>query len=287
LLGLVEYLPLYPNPNLADYAGFVARDTKVCTAREDGSYRIAGLPGPGLLGVYYQHGTYLRSAERNDEFAATKASSESLPFPFQSAYDYGALARINPAKGVDSVKRDVTLDPGWRFKCAVLGPDGNPLAGTRSFDLNSRYSWQHEQMKTAEFTGWFNPRHPHEVIFLHPDTSLIGVAQPPKDDGGSVTVRLEPSAAVTGRLVDSRGKPRLGVELAVTFLPKGWGSWIHYSPGPIKTDREGRFHIEALLPGRAFRLSDGPGELPLGEDLRSGETKDLGDIQVKPTQKRE
>ena len=57
-----------------------------------------------------------------------------------------------------------------------------------------------------------------------------------------------------------------------------------YSPKHIKTDREGRFRIEALLPGYEFRLSDGKEELPFGDAPRSGETKDLGDMRMKGEQ---
>ena len=65
------------------------------------------------------------------------------------------------------------------------------------------------------------------------------------------------------------------------FRPKKGRNWQPYSPEPIKTDREGRFRIEALLPGYEFRLSDGKGELRLGGALRSGQTKDLGDVRMK------
>ena len=45
---------------------------------------------------------------------------------------------------------------------------------------------------------------------------------------------------------------------------------MSYSPERIKTDREGRFRIEALLPGYEFRLSDGKGELPFGDGTPLG-----------------
>ena len=46
------------------------------------------------------------------------------------------------------------------------------------------------------------------------------------------------------------------------------------------TDSEGRFRITALLAGRKFRLSDDERELNVGDGLRSGHTKDLGDVRL-------
>jgi hypothetical protein len=94
-------------------------------------------------------------------------------------------------------------------------------------------------------------------------------------------VRLGPGATLTGRLSDADGKPRAGVELEVTFRPAGWGSWFDYSAEHVKTDREGRFRIQALLPDRDFRLSDGKGQLLAVRAPRSGQAADLGDVVMK------
>jgi hypothetical protein len=110
------------------------------------------------------------------------------------------------------------------------------------------------------------------------------VARPPKENGGSVEVRMEPGAAVTGRLVDADGRPRVGVELEVTFRPKEGSDRQSYSPGRIRSDREGRFRIEALLPGYEFRISVDKGDPHFGDSLRSSQTKDLGDVQMKPAE---
>src|SRR5262249_20350415 len=115
---------------------------------------------------------------------------------------------------------------------------------------------------------------------------LVGVAQTPKENGESVTVRMEPGATVTGRLVDASGKPRAGVELEGRVRLKRDPLWDRYPREDqyphelIKTHPEGPVRIEALLTDREFRLTDGRAELPFGT-LRSVQTKDLGDVQVK------
>jgi hypothetical protein len=283
--GAVEYLSMYSNPNLLrDYPGFVGTIAfNTVEAKADGSYRVVGLPGPGLIGVLYHQSSYLRAPDREDEYGTKERSLNTAPFHVSFTSNYNALARIDPARGAESVRRDVTLDPGWALKATVLDPDGKPLAGARSLNLNSSsIGWGTERMKTAEFAAWFHPRRPREVLLLHAEKELVGVARPPKENGGVVTVRMERGAAVTGRLVGADGRPRAGVELEVQFHVKGWGSWFDYFPGGTRTDKEGRFRVAALLPGYEFRLSDAKGALPLGGELRPGRDKELGDVRMKP-----
>jgi protocatechuate 3,4-dioxygenase beta subunit len=292
LQGGVEYFALSGNPNLRDYPGFDGTfliDGVGGGTKEDGSYRVVGLPGPGVVGVWYQKDPYLRASDREDEFGLKdpppgQAALTTAPYILFFPGNYSAIARIDPPRGADSVRRDVTLDPGWTFTGTVLGPDGKPLAGARRCDLNGRRQWEHGRMTTAEFGGGFNPHHLHDILFQYPEKGLIGVARPPKEDRGSVTVRLERGAAVTGRLVDARGGPRTGVGLEVSFRQKGWNYWLDYAAGRVTTDREGRFRVEALLPGYEFRLSDERGELHLGGVTHSGQTKDLGDVRMKPAE---
>ncbi len=275
--GAVEYLPMGDNPNLPrDYQFDIWAKRAI---QKDGSYRIAGLPGAGYIGVWYHRKPYLRCNSRDDEFGVKKQHLETYALVITS--NYSALARIHAAKGVESIRRDVTLDPGWRFKGTVLGPAGKHLTGAQCFDLNRFNDWEHDWLKTAEFAGWFNPHDPHEVLFRHAEKGLAGVVFPPKKSGEAVTVQLRPGAEVSGRLVDAEGKSRAGVELAVQFKKKGWGGWFHFFPEAIMTDPEGRFRITALLPGYEYRLSEDQSEMQFGPELRHGQTTDLGDVRLK------
>jgi protocatechuate 3,4-dioxygenase beta subunit len=285
LRASVEYFAHADNPNLLDYEGLDAAPPSISTAIDDGSYRVVGLPGLGLVAVYSMS-HYLRAPERDDRDGIDK-DSEVSPYHIMFPSNYSALVRVNPVKGVDSVKRDVTLDPGWTFTGTVVGPDGEPLAGAMSFGLTGTTKWgmdlwDNEGTKTAAFTvRGLNPCRPRDVLFQHLEKGLIGIAQPPKETGDSITVRMQLGAVVTGRLVDAEGQLRAGVELQVSFRPKQRADWPSYSPEGIKTDREGRFRLEALVPGFQYLLYDRRGSLQFGDGLRSGETKDLGDVQMK------
>jgi protocatechuate 3,4-dioxygenase beta subunit len=179
--GAVEYFALSSNPSVRDYPGFAGGGTfDHVWAKEDGSYRVVGLPGPGLVAVY-RLGRYLVPRERDDEYGTIDDSLNTSPYIISFTSNYSALARIDPPMGVDSVKRDVTLDPGWTITGVVLGPDGQPLAEAFGMGIG--------QMKTAEFTmRGLSPRGSRELLFRHPAKGLVGLAPPPKVNGASVSV---------------------------------------------------------------------------------------------------
>jgi RNA polymerase sigma factor (sigma-70 family) len=261
------------NPNMRDYPGFYGglHSSSVAATKEDGTYRVLGLPGPGQILVLRDHEKdYLHGAERDDEDGLKE------DFGYMPQGNFAAFARVDPPKGVESVRRDIQLVRGWTFTGTVLGPDGKPLVGAVQ-------AGDREAMKTAEFTArYFNPRRPRPVFFRYPAKGLVGLAPLPKEDGGSVTVRMVPGAAVTGRVVDLDGTPRAGLELWVSFRPKEEPYWDHWGLGDqIKTDQEGRFRIDALQPGFDYSLSADHTGFDFGAGLRAGATKDLGDIRIK------
>ncbi len=222
--------------------------------------------------------------ERDDEeWADNKELNGTSPFAITHPDNYCEIARVDPPKSVDSVTRDITLDPGWDFSGTVLGPDGKNLFWARGFVfvLNESHSWDYGQWKGAEFTvHCSHPRQPRELLLHHPETGLVGLAQTPQNAGHSITVQLQLGATVSGRLLDAEGRPRADVELELSFRSKERQVWHRYSTHDIKTDRDGRFSVQGLLPGRNFRLSDDGRELNFGDGLRSGYTKDLGDVRL-------
>ncbi len=299
LRGAVEYFAMSSNPNLRDYPNFDGTFSFLdsgARAKEDGSYRVVGLPGPGLVAVIYLD-NYLRATQRDDEYGARETSFDTAPYALTHPVNYAAIARIDPVRGAIAVQRDISIDPGLTFTGTVLRPNGVPLAGARR--LTGLRWWDPEGMRTPEFTiQGLDPRKPAEVLFQHPKLGLIGVARPPKDNGGSVTVRMQPGGSVMGRLVDPAGRPRAGVELEVQFRiddERPSGAWRNYSPWRILTTAEGRFRVAGLLPGYRYRLSDGSGVVLLdfsmppldfsmppldGSTPQPARAKELGDVRM-------
>ena len=63
----VEYFTFYSNPNQSDYDGFAMSVMwHFIETKDDGTYRVAGLPGPGLVAVFGKE-HYLTVTDRDDE----------------------------------------------------------------------------------------------------------------------------------------------------------------------------------------------------------------------------
>src|SRR5439155_21777722 len=135
LKGHVTYALRDDNPNQSDYVGFWGGIDGLKPTNADGTYRLLGLPGPGQILVRWQDG-YLLGDERDDEDGLHE------DFGHVPQENFAAFARIDPAKGSESVRRDITRVPGWTFTVTVLGPDGKPLVGAIRGE-------QSERMKTA------------------------------------------------------------------------------------------------------------------------------------------
>jgi hypothetical protein len=112
---------------------------------------------------------------------------------------------------------------------------------------------------------------------IHEGKKLAGQLEVRGDEKDPVRIRLEPWGILTGRLLKPDGEPMTNVNIYA-------GSRVG------QLDKDGKFRIDGLAPGLKYGLSvtKAPYRLEIsGKDIkdltiRPSETKDLGDIQVKP-----
>src|SRR5262249_1276830 len=146
------------------------------------------------------------------------------------AVNHNAFAQIDPANDAKRVTRDIVLDPGEKYTGTLLDPNGQPLTGAHAYGITRWWHFDLPALKTAEFTvRAFNPRRPRPVLFYHVEKRLVGVFEVPKDKTKPLTVKMQPGASVTGRLVDAGGQPRANVGLHLLFhLGRGPAFWDTY-----------------------------------------------------------
>jgi RNA polymerase sigma factor (sigma-70 family) len=281
----IEYYVFDDNPHRQEAPGFTT-DSYMDNHPKDGSFRLVGMPGRGMVvarawGDQYVIGVGSDQIKEKDEYGFYHAYPHSC-----CALHYHRLVELNPATDAESVTCEVVLDPGRTLTGTVFDADGKPLdgarvSGLRSYGQGASY-WEREPLKTAEFivTGLQSGQR-RQLILLHEGKRLAGLVVVQGNEKGPLRVTLQPWGTVMGRLVDADGQPRPNLDTLVLY---GAGSAESFS-----TDQDGKFRIEGRVPGLKYSLSVTKGAMLTGrvfDDLmiNSGETKDLGDVQIKSSE---
>jgi protocatechuate 3,4-dioxygenase beta subunit len=260
--------------------------------RADGSYRLAVLPGPGVLAVRsgFLVNRYMPALitpqERQDFFPGLRFKDDGLPvirglgdeFPVDEL-KYHALVLLNPEEMTKTLRRDVALEPGRAVKGTVVGPDGEPVAGA-TFEGLGRWFDTAETLSGADFTlKHVNPRRTVELVASHREKGLGAVCLVRGDETKPVTVRLARCGSAAGRLIDRDGQAAPGIVLGVYGKKDG----VFGQVARAVTGCDGGFRFDGLIPGREYILiSSGKTSYTLQQPpivVKPGETKAVGDIK--------
>jgi RNA polymerase sigma factor (sigma-70 family) len=280
--AVVEYFAFTGNPDLRVIKSLGS--SHVVSNKKDGSFALAALRGRGIVAVKIdemRRGMYL---DGQGEGAISGPRDERIKSfvtrPYMCTYrQFNTLVGIDPDAKADSVACDVQLDPGKTVKGTILDPDGKPLAGAR---IRGPFLSLVElrDLPSAEFAiPAINPRKPEAYFFEHPKNHLAAAVILKGDEPAGFTVKLKPTATLTGRLVTEKGEPVRNafiqgrLEAGQLNLTRDWSGFFYW-----RTDADGRFKIEGLL----ARVKLGAyGNLFTNLTLKPGEVRDLGDIKVK------
>jgi RNA polymerase sigma factor (sigma-70 family) len=284
----IEYFAIADNPARKDAPGFWPR----LSTKDDGTFRFVGLPGRGVIGARGLQDRYL-VAVGIEKFTIRDVGWRQITntAPPCIADNYHTLIEVSPPKDAESQTCDITLDPGRTLTGTVIGPDGKPLSGARLGGVTGFIitSWEHEKQPTAEFNVYaMKEWQKRNVLVLHEEKRLAGSLMLNGDEKGPLTIKLKPWAVLTGRLVTGDGQPRPDAELTL----ERYGERIrdpmcgYHRTRSFQTDKDGKFRIEALVPCLKYTMHfKNKGRLvgTIFEDLtvESGETKNLGDVQLK------
>jgi hypothetical protein len=299
--AVVEYYPLLPNTNSALLSPGLVESASSAVTQPDGSYRLAVLPGPGIVCVSASpHDCYAVAVLGREELAKFLEDGKALANPRPDGSNagsvhnpiavveaagnrpvrvnrYHALSLIKPERTLESMALDFQVEPARMLRGIVTGPDGNPLTGVRVTGLIA--APDAEVLESASFTILgLNPRRSRDLYFHHEELPLGKFVTLQGDENKPLTVQLVPCGAVIGRIVDKARKPAPDVRVQLTRLVEGYCLTV----AKAVTDADGRFRMDGLVPGAkhmfvlagSHRLRTDVSEL----EVRSGQSQDLGEL---------
>jgi RNA polymerase sigma factor (sigma-70 family) len=274
----------------------------------DGRYRLVTIPGPGVL-LASVAGTVLKIdglpiyPYKPSEFDAAdrpriRMSDQLGPHRafvtadgVQALYHQHACKVLDLKEGSAAVTCDLALDPGKTLTIQLRDPQDKPLAGAMAMMGVSAEVKRALPLKSPTCKIYaLDPQNPRLAVFLHAERKLAAAVTLRGDEKDPVAIRLAPTGVLTGRVQDEDGQPLAGAEILV-FYAKTSSSYVPgFSLRDLlpRTDKEGRFRVEGVVPGLTVNLGflKGKQRLPLPplniKPLQSGQTRDVGDIRIKP-----
>jgi hypothetical protein len=268
------------------------------TTDQDGYIRFVAYPGPCAI--------YAVAGRENGYFLRAKLD------PADEAKGRYPLGNGDPANGFlglshgyrcidypENAKEktfDILFDSGITLKGVLVGPDSRLVKGAVAYGLRLDRTAQpqppeDEILPNDTFLArGLDPDSSSTLSFVQRERKLIGHMVVHGNEKQPVTVHLRRWGVLAGRFVDADGKPVVDVQLSLKYPDLPWPGMRPWDK-EVRTDRDGRFRVEGLLPDLDHELILGPGprkavSLSAGEALkklktREGEVKDLGDIGVK------
>ncbi len=295
--GNLIYQSLAINGAVAGIRGY-PNDPLWCLSDERGRFRLTVPTGPGVLLVQdcdastpsrFRSAVLRREDDDpsiwNREWKIFRTSSSGGMYPLDIVSGYRI---IRPGKGAKEMSCDIDLDPGTTRSGKIVGPDGKPVAGVTAYGLRV-LEGRTPKLAGAAFRAYgLDPAAPRDLLFWHPGRKLARAVQLRGDEQEPVVVKLEPTGAVQGRIVDAAGRPLAGVEVEVSY--QGKASFVpslnslSFSRRPTLTDANGRFRVEGIVARQALRVvglrrGGRVSHEVIGFELKPGQSKDVGDVK--------
>src|SRR5262249_54897327 len=286
--GVVEYTTLDSVAN---------RGARGFSRLADGSFGLTVPPGRGMIaGAAPVEGTF-------DPYVAAhlKAADRRNNTIEDRLYSYKVVGRHTyrfidvPARsGPVPVALEMAGGPSRGGR--LTGPDGLPVGGAQAYGLSACEWWGTVRSRPLDAdtfeVGGLEPGHPRLLVFTHKARKLVGAAVLKDEDLKSTApleVKLVPAAAITGRLLDDDGLPWAGVPLNVWMSgpdqPTRLGFGCRFGEA-VTSDAQGRFRIEAFVPGVETEVTIETGVTINGSNalqklaLKPGEVRDLSDVKA-------
>ncbi|HUY32354.1 MAG TPA: M56 family metallopeptidase [Pirellulales bacterium] len=284
--GAVRFVRL-PGNDSVDEADL--QDAATATG-DGGHFRLLVVPGPGVVMAQVTEGPRIDGTEINTYRQASFSQEESQRVPttidgddryftgLGGAIDFltseNAVKVIDVAPNSEPVTCDLPVDPGKTGKIAIEDEQGRPVSDAFVSGLADRWAYAVRIAEPTCTVYGLGPDRPRRVCILHPQRRLAASVTLTGEERGPVKVRLVASATIAGRALDSAGEPIADAFVQIRYARRSASELLRMvilEQAPLKTDRDGRFHVENIVPGERFGLDFRQGDTFFRAPLVSGQ----------------
>jgi RNA polymerase sigma factor (sigma-70 family) len=278
----------------------------------DGNFQITSIPGPSAILVTTQASGGTLNGFAVDRYtcanpdprdckrlgisltgAASNFGSEGGAFG-TAGRSTEFLGQLNGCKCIDVPEKGdvpsctIDVDPGRTASIEIEDPDGKPLPGTcvSGMTCTSPIAFRLAEPRCTVYG--IERTTPRTVLFYHKARKLAAALEVRGEEPQPLRVRLGPTAALTGRLLDPDGKALTGITVDL-WMPETSAQLFDVLGEPSKqvlTDGDGHFRLDGLVPESDVGVFLHRGATPLRIQKRigtrrvpPGKTLDLGDIR--------
>jgi protocatechuate 3,4-dioxygenase beta subunit len=306
--GGIRFVPLPDNKYFGRKGHDSYRYNRLMTGTDtEGRFRLSVIPGSGVLlaqvfGLDEKHiggvpvKPYKRATLGPADRKRVSLTSDNTFTAAGNALEFldseNACKVLDLAPDAGTITCDLFLDRGQTLTVQIQDSAGKPLPGALVSGMTASGPTTFPLREASCTVYALDPEKPRQLVFFHPGRKLAGQLTVRGDEKESPAVGLLPTGAVTGRVLDADGQLVAGAEIDLS-LPGETAQELYRQLNQrreaVRTDRDGGFRLEGLVPGLKFGLSIRQGRTFLvGEpriglkEVGAGKTLDLGDIRTRP-----
>jgi hypothetical protein len=301
----VAYRPFLSNPvarNLPEFGpnGKVEGDyiQYLYASREDGTFRVPGVPGRGIVGAHERMPGRPIAADQREKrgsyrygvgAAEIREVDKEGRFPIYQSYaitanSSNAMKEIDVPAGATAFRCDLSFERGDSIHVSLVDPEGHSVE-PQTCDIEGHVHLFKPIGPGSSFEVEALSKNESRSVVIQNKLRKIGkiwIFKYSPTTPRSLTLTLERCATITGRLVDEQGNPVNHAEVDASPRPRVGGPWRR----PAASRPDGRFECTDLLAGCDFYEleAEGPeiGRVTVARRvvIAPGKTIDLGDIKL-------
>lgn len=194
--------------------------------------------------------------------------------------------------GAESHNCDLTLSAGTSLAGRIVGPDDSPVSGIEALGLVEKEPFFDPLIDDKFSVINYQPDAPRNLFFRTADGSLIGYLHLEGTPPADVTILLQRSVTVRGRLVETEtDEPAGGYLLFCDSSKNGY-----FRIGDATTDKDGAFEIKGLMAGNVYKMDSANVQRFVSQkngftidlsDAKPGDHVELGEVTGKNAKRKE